>query len=52
MLTEISAEIARNGFKKIEHQAEACRLLKMDDRILEWNDEWNKRSEWCMPKKI
>lgn len=33
--------------KRIEHQAEACRLLKMDDRILEWNDEWNKRSEWC-----
>ena len=37
--------------KKIEHQAEACRLLKMDDRILEWNDDWNKRSEWCQPKK-
>ena len=36
--------------KRIEHQAEACRILKMDDRILEWNDEWNKRSEWCQPK--
>jgi creatinine amidohydrolase len=34
-----------------ERQAEACRLLKQDDRILEWNDEWNKRSEWCQPKK-
>jgi hypothetical protein len=36
--------------KRVEHQAEACRLLKMDDRILEWNEEWNKRSEWCKPK--
>ena len=33
-----------------EKQAEACRLLKTDDRILEWNDEWNARSEWCKPK--
>jgi len=28
--------------KQIEDQAEACRLLKMDDRILEWNEEWNR----------
>ena len=42
-------EVILNG--RIKHQAEACRLLKMDDRILEWNDEWNKRSEWCQPKK-
>ena len=37
--------------KRSDLLAEACRLLKMDDRILEWNDEWNKRSEWCQPKK-
>ena len=36
--------------KRIEHQAEACRLLKQDDKILEWNDDWNKRSEWCQTK--
>ena len=36
--------------KRVEQQAEACRLLKMNDNILEWNDEWNKRSEWCQPK--
>ena len=35
--------------KRVEQQAEACRLLKMDDRILEWNDEWNQSSEWCRP---
>ena len=28
--------------KQIETQAETCRLLKMDDRILEWNEEWNR----------
>jgi creatinine amidohydrolase len=28
--------------KRIELQAEACRLLKADDRVLEWRDEWNK----------
>ena len=27
--------------KRIALQAEACRLLKMDDRVLEWNDEHN-----------
>ncbi len=27
--------------KRIEAQAEACRLLKQDDRILDWNEEWN-----------
>jgi len=27
--------------KRIEIQAEACRRLKMDDRVLQWNDEWN-----------
>lgn len=27
--------------KDIEAQAETVRLLKMDDRILEWNEEWN-----------
>ena len=27
--------------KRIELQAKACRLLKMDDRVLEWNDEHN-----------
>jgi creatinine amidohydrolase len=27
--------------RRIEMQAEACRLLKMDDRILQWNDERN-----------
>ena len=36
--------------KRADLLAEACRLLKMDDRILEWNDEWNARSEWCKPK--
>jgi hypothetical protein len=36
--------------KRSDLLAEACRLLKQDDRILEWNDEWNKRSEWCKPK--
>jgi len=35
--------------KRSDLLAETCRLLKMDDRILEWNDEWNKRSEWCKP---
>lgn len=28
--------------RRIEIQAETCRLLKMDDRILEWNEEWNR----------
>ena len=37
--------------KRSDLLAEACRLLKMNDNILEWNDEWNKRSEWCQPKK-
>ena len=32
--------------KRAEAQAEACRLLKMDDRILEWNEEWQRRSQW------
>lgn len=36
--------------KRSDLLAEACRLLKQDDRILEWNDEWNQRSEWCKPK--
>ena len=36
--------------KRAEQMAEACRLLKMDERVLEWNDEWNDRSEWCKPK--
>lgn len=27
--------------KDIESQIETCRLLKMDDRVLEWNEEWN-----------
>lgn len=27
--------------KRIQAQAEACRILKMDDRVLEWNNEWN-----------
>ncbi len=27
--------------KYVERQAEACRLLKMDDRVLEWNEELN-----------
>ena len=36
--------------KRVEQQAEACRLLKMNDNLLQWNDEWNKRSEWCQPK--
>lgn len=27
--------------KRIALQAEACRLLKMDDRVLEWNEEHN-----------
>jgi creatinine amidohydrolase len=27
--------------KRIALQAEACRLLKQDDRVLEWNDEHN-----------
>ena len=27
--------------RQIKIQAEACRRLKMDDRVLEWNDEWN-----------
>ena len=27
--------------KRIELQAKACRLLKADDRVLEWNDEHN-----------
>ena len=36
--------------KRSDMLAEACRLLKMNDNILEWNDEWNKRSEWCRPK--
>lgn len=27
--------------RRIEDQAEACRRLKQDDRILEWNAEWN-----------
>ncbi len=27
--------------RRIERQAETCRLLKQDDRILEWNAEWN-----------
>jgi len=25
----------------VKRQAEACRIIKADDRILEWNDEWN-----------
>ncbi|NLD88516.1 MAG: creatininase family protein [Clostridiales bacterium] len=28
--------------RRIETQAEACRRLKQDDRVLEWNDEYNK----------
>lgn len=29
--------------RRIELQAEACRLLKMDDRVLDWRREWNDR---------
>ena len=28
--------------ERIKHQAEICRRLKADDRVLEWNDSWNK----------
>ena len=28
--------------RRIEKQAEACKLLKQDDRLLEWNEDWNK----------
>ena len=32
--------------KRIEHQAETCRLLKADDRILEFNSEKDARRNW------
>ena len=28
--------------KRIAAQVEACRALKKDDRVLEWNEEWNR----------
>lgn len=28
--------------RRIALQAEACRLLKADDRVLEWREEWNR----------
>ncbi len=28
--------------KRIDAQVEACRAIKKDDQILEWNEEWNK----------
>ncbi|MBO5295600.1 MAG: creatininase family protein [Clostridia bacterium] len=34
--------------KRIEAQAAACRLLKKDDRVLEWNEEWNR--SWQSPE--
>ena len=36
----IGAAILR---RRIELQAEACRLLKMDDRVLEWRQGWNEK---------
>ena len=29
--------------RRIDMQAEAVKLLKKDDRILDWNDEYNKK---------
>ena len=29
--------------RRIALQAEACRLLKADDRVLEWREEWNQK---------
>lgn len=46
-VTLASANIGRVLIRKrAEIQAEACRLLKMDDRILEWNEDWIRRSQW------
>ena len=29
--------------RRIAYQIEACRLLKADDRVLEWREEWNRK---------
>ena len=40
-----SAGIGRTLLDRyVKRQAEACRLLKADDRVLEWNDEHNRAS--------